>query len=315
MAITSWKGGTGSQAWSTAGNWTNGVPAAGDQARILTGTSNINSGLDQHTLVSGIDLVIGSGFTGTIGADDGGVGTDALWIPVTRLILEKSYVSGSFVDGGLTRGRFKLVGAAKVVIQASGSPTDNGRGAVQLSGMDNTSEVDIQGGSVSIAAKPGDTATINKVKVSGGVCIIGEGTTFSGTAPAISQDDGELLVDGLAATLATLTQYGGLVNTRGTAAITAITINGEAHLGHRLTGAGNASDTVTVDNQGQCFLDDDPRVFPVLNPIILMRGAFLQAFDKTQVSVNGGNFKFTCSGCGIGDVTVNAGQGLTAELT
>jgi len=314
MAFESWKGGTGSQPWTTAGNWLGSVPAAGDAARILTGASNINSGLDQHTLVTGLDLVLESGFTGQIGADDGGSGTDALWVPVTRLFVTKGFVSGSFVDGGATRARFKLVGAAKVIVQATGSPVDNGRGAVQLLGMDNTSEVDVQGGTVDIAAKPGDTATVNKVKVSGGTLIIGEGTTISGSTPGVYQDDGQILIDGLAATLATLTQYGGLLNSRGIAYIQTVSVNGEAHLGHRAA-SGNDCDTITVENGGQLFLDDDPRAFKTLNPIKAYRGAYIQLFDKNQLVTNGGAGQIQCVGCGPGDITVVCGQDLTLTLT
>jgi hypothetical protein len=315
MAFPSWKGGTGSQAWSATGNWTTGAaPVAADSPRVLVGTSNINSGLDQHTLASGVDLVFESGFTGQIGADDGGTATDALWIPVTRLFVTKGYVNGAFVDGGMTRGRFKLVGAAKVIVQATGSPVDAGRGAVQLSGMDNTSEVDVQGGSVSIAAKPGDTATVNKVKVSGGVCILGEGTTVSGTGNGVWQDDGEVLIDGLAATLASLTQYGGTLNSRGIAYIQTVSVNGETHLGHRAA-SGNDCDTITVENGGQLFLDDDPRQFKTLNPIKLYRGAFLQLFDKSQLVTNGGSGQIQLVGCGPGDVTIICGQDLTLTVT
>ena len=48
MASRIWVGGSGSQPWSTAGNWSpSGVPATGDSAYILSGNSTIDSGLAQ----------------------------------------------------------------------------------------------------------------------------------------------------------------------------------------------------------------------------------------------------------------------------
>lgn len=67
MADTYWSGAT-SGAWSTSGNWTNGVPGAGDRAIFpRTATQSVTSGLDQNT----IDLAVLStedGFAGDIGS-------------------------------------------------------------------------------------------------------------------------------------------------------------------------------------------------------------------------------------------------------
>jgi hypothetical protein len=304
-----WIGPTGSQPWTTAGNWQGGVPASTDTPSILTGTSDINTGLNQSAVTLGAGgLTVASGFTGTAGEAAANGAFIQINSPLFRFL--RSFVNGQFVDGGTTRFKLDILAAtaAKVIVDATGSPADAGFGAVRLRGGTTTGEVDVNGGFVDLAGIPGDAFTLNALNVSGGNVIVGAGTVFGGTTPKLVQDDGTVL---LSAAVATLTQSGGTLYSNGTGAITTATAGGECHFNHRPAGA--AFTDLTVRSGGVAIFDEDPRGLTITNVIQCYKGARIRVFGKGQVNVAGsGGLKIHVVGGEIGDVTI---EGASDDVT
>lgn len=293
---------SGSTSWATAGNWQGGVPAATDTPSIFQGTADLDSGLDQHTVTLGAGgLTVTSGFTGTAGEATVEGASLQIASPLFRFL--RQFNGGSFVDGGTTRFRLNpgTGTATDVFVEATGSPADEGLGAVQLTGGGTTTgTVSVSGGFVSLAGRPGETFTLNAAKVTGGTLIVGAGVTFGGTAPALTQDDGTVV---LSAALATLVQTGGTLYSNGTGAVTTATVRGECHFNHRPGGAAFA--TLTIEEGGVAIFDEDPRGLTVTNTILMHRGSRLRVFGGTQINVGGsGGLRYQTVGCDAGDVTI-----------
>jgi hypothetical protein len=303
MASPYWKNtAAGSTSWATAGNWQGGVPASTDTPSIFQGSADINTGLNQSAVTLGAGgLTVTSGFTGT--AAESTVEGASLQINSPLFHFMRAFIGGTYVEGGTTRFRINpgTVTPCKVVVDTTGAPADNGMGAVSLTaGGTTTGEVDVNGGTVDLAGRAGDTFTLNRLNVSGGVVIVGAGVTFGGTTPKIVQDDGVLV---LSAGVATLSKTGGTVYTNGTGAITTATVDGECHFSHRPTG--DAFTDLTVKAGGVVIFDEDPRGLTIANVIQAYAGARIRVFGKAQVNVAGtGGLKVHVLDGGPGDVVI-----------
>lgn len=308
MAVVYWIGGTGAQSWATTGNWSSGaLPANGDSVYILSGTSDITSGLNQSA-VTVTKLVIGSGFTGTIGvAGDAGA---YLQLGVTTLTCIAAVTSSGFLSGGFTRFKWDP-GAVDYVaeIQATGTSADTGRGALQIKGGNTASTLDVVAGAVDVATKPGETATLATLKVGGtGVVTTGSGLT----CPTITQSGANsILTTGSAVT--TLTQYSGTLNTFGTALLTTVKVNGTANFLHRPTG--NAFTNLTLDPAAVVDFTGDLRTVLFANAPSLYAGASIKAYNKAHLQLSGpASIQFALLDCGFADVTIDLGSNLTLTV-
>lgn len=312
MAQKQWIGGTGSQPWSTAGNWSpSGVPANGDDVSILVGTSNIDSGLNQSAVTLN-SLTIGSGFTGTIGAagDTGAY----LQINTPSLLVLSAPSAGGFLSGGFTRFKWDAGAATDfvAVVKTTGNGADPGRGALQVKGGTAASKMYVTGGTVDLAAKPGETGTLAELDVTGGTVVCGSGLT----CPTIIQNGSasSLTVNGA---VTTLTQQAGTLNTFGTSLITTAYVNGTANFGHRPSG--NAFTNLTIDGAGAADFAGDPRGVLFANAPQLYEGAKLTAFSPDQLKLAGPvDFKFKLVNVPLGKVTVDLGEraaGVTYTVT
>lgn len=302
---------SGSTSWATAANWQGGVPASTDTPGIFQGVADIDGGLNQSAVTLGAGgLTVTSGFTGTAGEATVEGASLQINSPLFRFL--RAFSGGNFVDGGTTRFRLNpgTVTACKVVVDATGGPADEGLGAVQLTaGGTTTGEVDVNGGFVSLAGRPGEAFTLNRLNVSGGVVVVGAGTVFGGTTPKLVQDDGTVL---LSAGVATLTQVGGTLYSNGTGAITTAVVSGECHFNHR-PASGDAFDTLTVEADGVAIFDEDPRGLTILNVIQCYKGARIRVFGKGQVNVaSSGGLKFRVLDGEPGDVVI---EGASDDVT
>jgi hypothetical protein len=247
-----------------------------------------------------------STFTGTIGT-----ATASLDIGITLLRSMKAGGANGKVDGGFTRFYWNPGAVAYAAeIETTGASADTGYGALRIKGGTNASTLGVSGGQVDVATVPGDTATINRIDVTGGNVTVGEGATISGSSPQVNLIDGTL---DLAAAVAALAQEGGLLYTAGGGLIGAATINGEAHMNHRVSG-GDSLTTLIARGNGKVFFDGDPRQILVTNNIQVYPGAMIQALYGQLKKTGPANPVFAFQQCGIGDVTLNLGTGPTVTV-
>jgi hypothetical protein len=220
---------SGPNDWSVPANWNTGaVPVAADDVIVDNSDVPIKYGLDQHT-VTLTSLTIGPGFTGTIGLPERNPAGYAEYRPTYLKVGATSVrIGGSDQQAGGS-GRVKLDNGtvqADVLVMSAGSPADSGLPAVLWKGTHAANTVEVVGGTVGLAALPGETATVATLKVGGGA--------------------GQLtLAGGAGLTLTTLKQVGGAV-TLG-AGVTTVTKNGGT-----LTVLSGACTTLTNDG-GEVF--------------------------------------------------------------
>lgn len=322
MSDIYWIGDVGDQSWSNTANWSGGaVPATGDNVYLLSGSSDINSGLAQSA-VQLASLNVGSSFTGTVGvAGDSGA---SLQIGATVLRCFAAPSGSGFLDGGFSRFKIDFGTSTYTgIIQSMGDSQDAGRGALQIKGGSNTSSLYVTAGSVDVATVPGTTATLVLLEVSGGVVTTGSGLTCptvnqtagETTGPAViaqTSGGGSTLIFGGACT--TLTQTGGTLYTLGAGLIATIKVGGSAVLGNR-PASGNAHTTLTIDAGGSVDFSADPRPLLIANPVVMYKGASLSAFNKTQVQLAGpASLQLSLVDCGLQDVTINVGNGLAVTV-
>ena len=133
-ATTVWSGGGGDAFWSTSGNWTSGVPGAGDTAQFDgTCVSNCNPDINTGTTVGTIDMQ--SGYGGTITYSGGGTFAITTLTQAAGIFTAGSgtlNVSGTFtLSGGTFNGGGGLISMGTLTVSGgtftqSGSVTVNG---------------------------------------------------------------------------------------------------------------------------------------------------------------------------------------------
>lgn len=291
--------------WATGANWSSGsAPANGDDVYILGGASIISSGLAQSAVALN-SLTVSTGFTGSVG--ESAINGAYLDIGAAAFRAVQAFSGSGFVSGGFTRFKWNP-GATPftATIDATGTSADSGFGALRIKGGDTTSSVVVNGGSVDLATRPGETASVNSVKVSGGVFTSGAGVTYGGSSPAVTQSGGTAYLN-WASSLATLTQHAGTLWTYGTGTVATGTFAGTAYICHRPTGDGFTTAFI-ARGSGKVYFDEDPRTFKFTTAPQLYKGAMVQAFDKSQLKLTGGaSLQLALKQCGIEDVTLNLG--------
>jgi hypothetical protein len=299
MATVYWLGpGTaGATSWATGSNWSGGsAPTTGDTVFINNLTNDITSGLGQSAVTLAALYVIGG--TGTIGvAGDAGAYLDIGW-------------TNGLVNCGLTRLKLNA-GTVNhtTVVQATGGSADVGRAACQIKGGNTASAVYVTGGTVGLAEKPGETATLSELDVKAGTATCGSGLT----CPTMKQsgEEGQLNVYG---STTTLTQNSGTLNTFGTGAITTAVIDGTANFNHRPSG--DAFQDLTVNGNGTADFSGDPRQVRFTNNPVFRKGGKVTAFNNAQLKKTGpANFSFSLPDSGFEGVTLDLGEIITVTIS
>lgn len=237
------------------------IPQAGEYVRIPAGAGSIvtATGLDQSAVA--IDgFHVEEGYDGTIGSSTG-----FLRISVSDPTFEFNGIGQAFIDLGATTG-------ATVHGTASAA---NGEFGLYLRGSA-LSLVDVRGGSVGIAALPGETSTVTTLRMSnrGTVVKCGAGVTLTSALPIF---DGSLW---LHCNATTITKYGGNVYLREAAAIT--TVNS---LGPGAFSWGSSGNITTYNNRGGSLNMRDSNASRTLTTLNLYTTSGTVSYNKEAVTI------------------------------
>lgn len=299
---------TGPSFWSEPLNWSGGAaPANGDDVFLELSDDDIKYGLAQSgvTLAS---LNVLASFTGTVGLPD--LNTDgAEYVEYRDLELAIGATALTVGEGpGQGSGRLRVNGGSvqsAVTVRRTAPSLDDDAPALRWRGTHASNVVNVFRGSVGVASRSGDAATVATLRV---------GRVESGPADAdvrcgpgctlttVSQDGGTLELN---SGCTTLTKTDGVTTLQGGGAYTTITQDrGELYY--------QSSGTVTTYTGGSDSVIDftrDMRARTVTNCSVYERAAVLDEF-KTVTFTN----PIALVRCGIEDVTLRLGQSRTVAV-
>jgi hypothetical protein len=258
--------GTGPNYWDNVNNWDTGsIPANGDTA--IFDNSNVSCLYNISDTFTGLtagvglaELRVGRGFTGQIGLpqqDPAGypnVGYRPTYLEVAAVLINIGAGSGS------GSGRIKLdnkTQATTMTVYATGQPLDSE--AVLFKGT-GANVVNILGGSLGVAALPGESSTLTTFRSTAASANqppsyrIGAGTTLT----TLTHVDGTGIVQ---CAITTVTKSGGTLTLTGTGAVT--TLTNEA--GTVIDQSSGTITTLTNGNGGVYRFDSDTRPKTVTN--------------------------------------------------
>ena len=163
MADCIWTNGNSDGDWSNAANWSGSVPTAGDNVFFTSEyTGHVTTNLDRTS--DGVlgTVIVEDGYTGKIGTKAG-----YLQIKCGGLTFDGSGLC--FID----------VNTSVIDISVAGT----GRAATGQQGLylkgSAIDELNVTGGTVGIAARAGETATVATINVNGGTVNAGAGATLT----------------------------------------------------------------------------------------------------------------------------------------
>jgi hypothetical protein len=302
LSTLNWIGGAGAQSWATAGNWDTGVaPVTGDSVNILTGTSDIQTGLAQSAVLLA-NLVIGGSFTGTIAS----AALAPLQIGATKWIVNSA--SGRIV---LDFGSSTYTG----VVISTGNAVDSGLQPLRIRGGSASSKLYVAGSSslVGLATdSAGLTATINEWNVQDGTLDIAAGVTwingYQAGGSTVNVNSGGTLI-AQSGTQATL-------NTAGTATIATIDVTGNAVLNHRPAAGTDAFATLNAGPNSTVDFSTDPRPLTITNAINAAIGCTIKAFDPQQLTMHSGAaVQVRTQQCDIADISLDFGSPVLVTIS
>jgi len=276
MADRNWIGLDTPGDWSVAANWAEAaVPIDGDDVYLTNTSQSVTTGFAQGAIALN-SLNISQSFTGDIGD-----ASNYLNIGAATVRIGYFHGPGNAPNGS---GLIKLDldddddTAATVIIENSGTPTDQDLPAIRLLTIGATT-VEVNKGSVGIACEPGETSTLATVtigyvgnKAADAEVLIGAGVTLT----TLSKTGGRGVL-GCAAT--TLTNDGGTVLTTGSGAITTVNVGGG-------TGECNSTGTITnlnVDDAGHADFSKSSQPRTVTNPKVDPNGKI--TYDPSIVTM------------------------------
>lgn len=292
MATVYWVGATGSQPWSTGANWSTGsAPANGDAVYILSGSSDINSGLSQSA-VTVASLTIGNGFTGTIG-------TASAYLAISATILNIGTPPSDGTLGGGSR-RIKIDTGTNAttasVLNSSVASTDSPLPSVCLKGIHASNVLYVLGGLVGVGVlTPLEASTFPTIGVSGGRLQIGGAVLWT----TLTQDGTRSnLTVGCGQSTSTLTVLAGACTTTGVFTLQdIIATGGTLALNHRAS-SGVSATNFTL-NGGKVDVGGNPAAINFTNSTLT--SGTLKQFSSAQVT--------------LGTVTVSTGGKNQLSLT
>ncbi|MFO7897435.1 MAG: hypothetical protein R6V58_00070 [Planctomycetota bacterium] len=265
MATTLWTGDAGDNDWSTAGNWSNGVPANGDTVYFRDGSEDVTASLDQSA-VTVTKLVIEQSYTGLIGTPSA-----YLQIGATTVHIGEHQGYGTPVGSGRLKLDLDSAATMVTVYNTAATPEEENLPPVRLlvdtvGSVDST--VDVLKGRVGIAVEPDESSTItlsvgfrdsqsgDAEVVTGPGCTVDTLKTAGGdtecrAAPTtVTMDGGEVALFGTGQ-VTTFTIEGGTCYPENTGGIAAANFNGgesdfTRSLAARVVTAANAKPGATI---------------------------------------------------------------------
>jgi len=305
-AVTTTVSSSGPNDVSIAGNWSTGtLPIAGDD--IYFDLSNVSAlyGLSQFIGVLFNSLNVPSSYTGQIGLTQL---NSAGYYEYRPIYFQCSATTTSIGYGpGTGSGLIKIDSQASqttLLIYNTATGTEGGSGALAISwkGTNANNVVEILKGSLAIAPRPGEVATITTLYVGYVQNIGGDSTVFAGsgvTFTTINQAGGSITLN---SGFTTLSKTGGNLTVLG---------NG-VNLGTVTIDAGNffyqSTGTITqlnVGNAGQALFTQDLRA-RTISGCNLYKGATLM--DPFATVIWNGNPKIQFVRCRYTECTVDLGE-------
>ena len=210
MADCIWTNGNSDGDWANAANWSGSVPVAGDDIFFTSEyIGDVTTNLDRSADGTLGSLTVEEGYTGKIGSKSG-----YLILVCSGVTFEGSGVC--FIDVSTSAIDVSVNGTARAA---------SGQQGLYLKGSA-IDELNVSGGTVGVAARAGETATVATINVLGGTVNAGAG-----------------------ATLATLTGYSGKLNSK-VGLTTVNLIGGNAKIEGNITTANLEAGTLTFDGTG-----------------------------------------------------------------
>ena len=213
MADKIWTGGV-SGSWSATGNWLDGaLPGSGDHIFFVADYNvDLTGSLDRTAVAFDYgNITVESGFTGKIG-------TKIAYLEIRCAGVDFKGSGETYLDVNTSAIDIRVDGTAAAA---------TGKSGLYLLGSA-IDEINVINGSVGVASKAGETATVTTLTVNGGNVLVGDGCTLT-NATVYS---GNLISQ---ATITTLKNYNGTVTTEEAAAITTLSLYNGSHT-HNGTG-------------------------------------------------------------------------------
>jgi len=243
--------GAGGEVWSTAGNWTNGLPGLTKAAVVDSSVNNaaiLASAADAHTfIVHGASATIGA--TGDLTVANNTHVMDGAALTVDGVLQSQGdttvYTGGTLVVGGtLTLNDDKNFNSSGTTTFGAASTLDlalgaGGGGELNVTGGETTL---VSGAAIAVNAINATGGVLNvEADLSGGTPLVVDGAAVNSTslqAAAVNVASGSLTSTG-AATATDLNITGGTVVTGGLASLTSLDISGGSMTAPGLTAGGN----------------------------------------------------------------------------
>lgn len=235
--------------WTNTANWSAGtVPASGDTVYILSGVQAIATNLNQSA-VTLTNLIVGMGFTGTIGT-----ASAALQIGATNWTIGQP-TTGTSTGGGSGRIRIDFGSTAfnGTVLNTSSTSSDANLEPVRVTGTNAGNVLNVLGGLVGVATtSPTLTSTLATINAVLGTLNLGFGVAWT-TANVSSGAKLNTQTGGTTLT----TSSGAIATIGGSAKVTTVNCGGTVNLNQR-PGAGNIVDTLNIYETGTCDFSGNP---------------------------------------------------------
>lgn len=228
--------------WNSASNWSLGAaPVTGDAVYIESGSKVVVTNLDQNA-VTLASLNIAKNFVGSIGVSTASTNTP---LKIGATVVNIGYIKGVSSPAGAALLNLNLHTAASTVriYDSASAASDTTAAPIRIIANNASTNIHITGGSVEIAGRAGETATIGTLTQSQSSAkssvVVGNIAASGGvTATTITINDGSAAIY---CPPTTLNADGGVVSTGGMGAFATV-----ANRGARLTL--NATGTITALN-------------------------------------------------------------------
>tara|TARA_R110002020_G_scaffold179804_2_gene373536 strand:- start:10713 stop:11528 length:816 start_codon:yes stop_codon:yes gene_type:complete len=245
--------------FSVAGNWLSGsAPVAADNLFFIADYNvDLTAGLDQTAVTYG-KLIVEAGYTGKIGTK-----IAYLQIPCTDVDFKGS--GESYID----------VSTSAIDIRVDGTgPAPTGKSGLYLKGSA-IDEINVISGSVGVASKAGETATVTTIVLNGGAVVVGDGCTLTNATVYSGQLNSQASVTTLkiyngssvlveAAAVTTLSLFNGSHTHNGTGTIATANIEGGT-LDLFRSGLARTITTLNLNPGGNVIYDPDLITITTLN--------------------------------------------------
>ena len=237
------------------------IPQAGEHVRLAAESGSINAGLDQSAVAIG-DFIVEEGYSGDIGTA-ATAENPAEYLKIDPDRFEYNGQGIAYID----------IGAAAISpsVLGTGNAGDGERGLYLLGSAIAT--LNVIGGSVGLAARPGETSTATTVRVMAGTAdvVLGNGCTITN----LHQYGGTVLVN---CGVTTSLLYDGTLESRENGAMGTVTQHGGTYI------YGSSGNITTYNIQGGTLDQTRSGATRTISTLNLYRGSYKVMRNKEAVT-------------------------------